>query len=137
MRIACGLAHSSLLIYLFSIMSQPEADTPAPFSFDIDVQPDAIIVRCSGRMMVESGSILRNGVQKFIKPGARIVLDLTNVTHCDSMGIGAVISLYVSSKSAGCRLELINLGQKVRQLFSMTNLLSLFEPATDRSCRMP
>jgi len=87
--------------------------------------------------MVESGNILRTEVQKLIKPGARIVLDLTNVTHCDSMGLGAVISLYVSSKSAGCRLELINLGQKVRQLFSMTNLLSLFEPATDRSCRMP
>ena len=87
--------------------------------------------------MIESGNILRNEVQKWIKPGARIVLDLTNVTHCDSMGLGAVISLYVSSKSAGSRLELINLGQKIRQLFSMANILSLFEPAADSSCRMP
>jgi anti-anti-sigma factor len=118
-------------------MSQLAADTPAQFSIDVNVQPDVTAVRCSGRLMVESGNILRTEVQKLIKPGARIVLDLTNVTHCDSMGLGAVISLYVSSKSAGCRLELINLGQKVRQLFSMTNLMSLFEPATDRSCRMP
>jgi anti-sigma B factor antagonist len=65
------------------------------------------------------------------------VLDLTDVTHCDSMGLGAVISLYVSSKSHGCNLELINLGQSVRQLFSMTNLLVLFEPAADSTCRMP
>jgi len=43
----------------------------------------------------------------------------------------------ISSKSAGCRLDLINLGQKIRQLFSMTNLLSLFEPAADSSCRIP
>ena len=45
--------------------------------------------------MVESGNILRTEVHKLIKPGGRIVLDLTNVTHCDSMGLGSVISLYV------------------------------------------
>ena len=118
-------------------MSRPDFGTPPPFTVDLDVQPDGSIVRCSGRLMIESGNILRTEVQKLIKPGARIVLDLTNVTHCDSMGLGAVIALYVSSKSAGCRLDLINLGQKIRQLFSMTNLLSLFAPAADSSCRIP
>jgi len=72
-----------------------------------------------------------------MKPGTRVVLDLTNVTHCDSSGLGAVISLYVTSKSTGCRLELINLGQKIRQLFSMANILSLFEPAADITTRIP
>jgi len=118
-------------------MSQLAAGTPAQFSLAVNVQPDVTTVRCSGRLMVESGNILRTEVHKLIKPGGRIVLDLTDVTHCDSMGLGAVISLYVSSKSAGCRLELINLAQKVRQLFSMANLLSLFEAAADSSCRMP
>ena len=118
-------------------MPQPGAGAPPQFSLEVDMQPEATVVRCSGRLMVESGNILRTEVQKLIKPGARIVLDLTNVTHCDSMGLGAVIALYVSSKSAGCRLDLINLGQKIRQLFSMTNLLSLFEPAADSSCRIP
>src|SRR5438093_4884291 len=132
-----SLASRSLLIYLCTGMSQLAAGTPAEFSLDVNVQPDVTAVRCSGSLMVESGNILRTEVQKLIKPGARIVLDLTDVTHCDSMGLGAVISLYVSSKSAGCRLDLINLGQKIRQLFSMTNLLSLFEPAADSSCRIP
>ena len=118
-------------------MSQPSASNPAPFSLDLDLQPEVTMVRCSGRLMIETGSILRTEVQKFIKPGARIVLDVTNVTHCDSSGLGAVISLYVSSKSNGCRLELINLGQKVRQLFSMANLLSLFEVAADSTARIP
>jgi anti-anti-sigma factor len=57
------------------------------------------VVSCSGRLMIESGNILRTEVQKLIRPGARIVLDLTDVAYCDSMGLGAVISLYVSSKS--------------------------------------
>ena len=118
-------------------MSQPGAETPLRFSLEIEGQPDATVVHCSGRLMIESGSILRTEVQKLIKPGGRIVLDLTRVTHCDSMGLGAVVSLYVSSRSAGCRLEIINFGQKLRQLFSVANLLSLFEPAADSSCRIP
>src|SRR5947207_15407507 len=117
-------------------MSQPDLNSRAQFSLDVDVQPDATSVRCSGRLILENGSVLRTNVHKLIKPGTRIVLDLTNVTHCDSMGLGAVISLYVSAKSASCRLELINLGQPIRKLFSMTNLLSLFEVAADGSCRM-
>ena len=107
------------------------------FSVTVDVQPDVTRVHCSGRLTMENGTILRTEVQKFIKPGGLIVLDLTNVTHCDSMGLGACISLYVSSKSAGCRIQIINLGQKVRQLFSMANILSLFESAADSTTRMP
>jgi len=118
-------------------MSQPGVAPPAQFSLNVDQQPDVIMVRCSGRLMIDSGNILRTEVHKLIKPGGRIVLDLTNVTHCDSMGLGSVISLYVTSKSTGCRLELINLGQKIRQLFSMANLLSLFEPAANTNARIP
>ena len=118
-------------------MSQPEAGTPAQFRLEVDVQSAATVVRCFGRLVIETGAALRTEVQKLIRPGARLVLDLTGVTHCDSMGIGAVIGLYVSSKSAGCRLELINLGPNIRKLFSITNLLSLFEPAADATCRMP
>src|SRR5262245_26925594 len=118
-------------------MTQPATATPPQFSVDVTTQQGGTVVRCLGRLTIESGGILRTEVQKFIRPGGRIVLDLTNVTHCDSMGLGAVISLYVSSKSAGCRLERINLGQKIRQLFSMANLLSLFESAADSSTRIP
>jgi hypothetical protein len=35
------------------------------------------------------------------------------------------VRLYVSAKSAGCCLELINLGARIRQLLGMTNLLSV------------
>jgi len=115
-------------------MSQPDS---SQFSLDVDLQSDATVVHCAGRLMVESGDILRTEVRKLMRPGDRIVLDLTHVTQCDSSGLGVVISLYVTSKSTPCRLEVVNLGPKVRQLFSMTNLLSLFEPAANSTTRMP
>ena len=115
-----------------------ESNSGAPqFKIDVDVQPGLTLVRCSGRLVIENASVLRAEVQKYIRRGSCVVLDLTDVTHCDSMGVGAVISLYVSSKSAGCNLELINLGPQIRKLFSMTQVLSLFESAADSSCRMP
>jgi hypothetical protein len=45
--------------------------------------------------------------------------------------------LYVSAKGAGARLEVINLSQRVRHLFSITNVLSLFEVAGEQNIRMP
>jgi anti-anti-sigma factor len=107
------------------------------FSVEIDVQSDATVAHCAGRLMIDTGNLLRTEVHKRIKPGARIVVDLTHVTHCDSMGLGTVISLYVSARSTGCRFEVINLGQNIRKLFSMANILSLFEAAADPSNRTP
>ena len=117
-------------------MAQPTPETQPPFRVEVDAQPDTAVFRCFGRLMIESGSVLRREVEKHVKPGTRIVLDLTKVTHCDSMGLGAIIRLYVSAKSTGCSLELINMGPTIRKLFSMTNLLSLFEPAAN-SGRIP
>ncbi|MGO9844031.1 MAG: hypothetical protein ACLPZF_22985, partial [Candidatus Acidiferrales bacterium] len=34
-----------------------------------------------------------------------------------------------SARTRGCQLEVVNANQQIRDLFSMTNLLSLFEPA--------
>ena len=118
-------------------MSKPDVRPPQPFTVHVETQQDVTVVHCSGRLVIESGNLLRTEVQKLIQPNARVVLDLTNVTHCDSMGLGSVISLYVSSKSAGCRLEVINLGPQIRKLFSMANILSLFEAAADSTCRVP
>lgn len=66
-----------------------------------------------------------------------MILDLTGVTNMDSLGLGTIASLYVSAKTSGCRLELVNLGPNIRRLFSMTNLLSLFEGAGDNTFRLP
>jgi anti-anti-sigma factor len=118
-------------------MSSPTNAAAARFNLEVDQQGDRTVVHCSGRLMGESGNILRTEVKKLIAPGRRVVLDLTHVTHSDSMGLSAIISLYVSSKSSGCRLELVNLGQKILQLFSMANLLSLFEAAGDGRFRIP
>jgi len=38
---------------------------------------------------------------------------------------------------AGTRLEMINLSKRVRELFSITNVLSLFEVCGEQNVRIP
>jgi anti-anti-sigma factor len=102
-----------------------------------EARDGANVVLCSGRLVAGATHVLRSEVKALIGPGRRVVLDLSGLTQMDSMGLGTIVALYVSAKSDGARLELVNLAPKIRLLFSMTNLLSLFEPAGDANFRIP
>jgi len=98
---------------------------------------DATFVRCSGKLVASSTGILQTEVRGRLPGAKRIVLDLTDLGYMDSSGLGSIIGLYVSVKSAGGRLEVINLSARVRQLFSITNVLSLFEVCGEQNIRLP
>jgi anti-sigma B factor antagonist len=66
----------------------------------------------------------------------RIVLDLTDLAFVDSMGLGTLVRLYVSARSAGSCLELINLGKQIREILGITNLLSLFGDMCEKGVTM-
>lgn len=84
------------------------------------------LVRCHGKLVAGVTDILYQEVSRLIPNSKRVVLDLTDLTYMDSMGLGSVVRLYVSAKSAGCDLRLINLGPRIRQLLRISNLLSVF-----------
>ena len=104
----------------------PDETTETPLVLDIERDGNTAIVRCRGRLVAGVNDFLYIEVKQLIPDHKRIVLDLTDLTHMDSMGLGALIRLYVSTRSGGCDLELINLGKRIRQLLGMTHLLSVF-----------
>jgi anti-anti-sigma factor len=55
----------------------------------------------------------------------------------DSSGLGTIVALYISAKNAGSTLELINLSPRIRELFGLTNLLSVFETCGRYGTRLP
>ena len=81
-------------------------------------------------------AILYTEVSQLIPNNKRIVLDLTDLTYMDSMGLGTVVRLYVSAKSAHCDLKLINLGSRIRHLLSISNLLSVFATSEETDVRV-
>jgi anti-anti-sigma factor len=101
---------------------------PTPdLTLQIHSEGDVSTILCRGRLVAGVTDTLHQEVKRLIPVSSRIVLDLTDLVQLDSMGLGAIVSLYVSARSSRCGLELINLSPRVRELLGITNLLSVFE----------
>jgi anti-sigma B factor antagonist len=95
-------------------------------TIDVEMVGTVPVVHCHGRLVLGATSVLYDGVRELIPHSKRIILDLTDLKHTDSMGIGTLVRLYVSAKAAGCSLELINLSKQMQNLLGLTNLFSIF-----------
>jgi anti-anti-sigma factor len=108
-----------------------DSHLPPPRSFHLQTHRSehAIVVECHGKLTLEHTPQLRNKIRTLIADEKHIILDLKGVPFMDSSGLGTLVTLYVSSRTRDCKLELINVSAAMRTLLGMTNLLSLFEPA--------
>lgn len=80
---------------------------------------------CKGRINLESANALRTQV-KSLSPIHRTVLaDLSGVDAVDSSGLGSILGTYVSAKSDGCSLVLVNVNPRVKDLLNITKLASV------------
>ena len=93
--------------------------------------PEEVTVRCTGRISSATAGELQRTVRSLMPETKSIVLDLTNVNHMDSSGLGAIVGLYVSAKRQGCAFKLINLNQRLKELFRITKLATIFEGHED------
>jgi anti-anti-sigma factor len=94
------------------------------------------VVECFGRLTTENVPLLKMEMLEACGKKGRIVLDLKAVPMMDSSGLGAVVALHVSARTRGCRLEVVNASKQIRELFSMTNVLGLFEETGRHGRRM-
>ena len=85
------------------------------------------VVECFGRLTSENVPLLKDAMREACGRKGRIVLDLREVPMMDSSGLGAVVTLHVSARTRGCRLEVVNASKQILELFSIANVLSLFE----------
>lgn len=102
-------------------------------SMTIDRTPTEIIVHCAGKVTSETTQSLRSTAKPLFSPDKTVVLDLTNVSYLDSSGLGAIVGLYVSAKAAKSHLKLINLNERLKELFSITRLGQLMAAGRDPS----
>lgn len=93
-------------------------------------------VKCSGRLVAGVNDRLYREVSALIPNSKRIVLDFTDVTHMDSMGLGTLVRLYVSAKSAGAVIELMNPGKSIRHLLGITHMMQVFQTVGENGIRM-
>ncbi|MGD0444996.1 MAG: STAS domain-containing protein [Edaphobacter sp.] len=114
----------------------PDQTAPKRLTIDIEHKNDVAIVRCHGQLVSGFTEILYSNVRPLIPATKRIVLDLSHLTWMDSMGLGTLVGLYTSAKAAGCELQLLNIGKRIRELLGLTHLLGVFSIIGEHGVRL-
>src|SRR5580693_10799444 len=87
-----------------------------------------MVVDCSGRVVFgEESASLRDTVKNLLAQSPKIVMNLREVNHIDSGGLGTLVSLYTTARNAGGAVKLASLSQRVGDLLQVTKLLTIFE----------
>jgi anti-sigma B factor antagonist len=105
-------------------------------SLSVERKDSTAIVHCRGRLVAGLCGEFHSKIHPLFRENKRVILDLTELESVDSMGMGVLVRLYVSAKSAGSCLELVNLNKKVRDLLGITNLLSVFGDMCEKGVSM-
>jgi len=105
------------------------------FTLNTRKSGDVVIVDMNGRLSIgEAVLLLRNTTRRFIEDGSsKFVLNLGNVSHIDSAGLGELISIYTSVRNKQGDVKLLNLDKKAKDLLQMTKLLTVFDTYTDEA----
>jgi anti-anti-sigma factor len=71
---------------------------------------------------------LHQHVKDMLQLGKRnLLINFENVGFIDSLGVGDILSSYVSAKNSGGKIKLMNVALKIRQIFQVTLMDRLFE----------
>lgn len=90
------------------------------------------ILDCHGRIVFgEEAAALRETVKGLLPENKKIVINLANVAYIDSGGLGTLVGLYTSARSAGGAIKLARLTHRTTELLQVTKLLTVFEVFDD------
>jgi anti-sigma B factor antagonist len=86
------------------------------------------VIRCSGRITI--GNAVNNFTSTcagLLRGRALLALDLQKVTHIDSTGVGALMSVTTSARRRNGDVKLVSPSKKVENALKVTYLYDLFE----------
>jgi anti-sigma B factor antagonist len=91
---------------------------------------DVVIVDVSGKITLGDGgdAILKDKMGSLIQQGQKkVLLNLGEVSYVDSAGLGEIVQAYATVTKSGGALKLMNTTKRIKDLLSITKLLTVFE----------
>ncbi len=94
---------------------------------------DVLILDLEGKILIGEGiDELRGAINNAIKEKeTKLLLNFASVPYLDSTGLGEVVRSYTSVKKEGGVVKIVNLTNKVRDLLSVTKLITVFDTFED------
>jgi anti-sigma B factor antagonist len=88
----------------------------------------AVVLHCQGRIIFQSEARVLSAIVAEALPSARrMVVDLAGVDSIDSGGLGELVLTHMWAEAAGYELRFACPRKSVRNLFEITNLISVFD----------
>ncbi len=110
--------------------------TPPALTLTTEDHGETVVVHCRGKLTFGGTDLLYKPVAELVPTHKRIILDVAELTHMDSMGIGTLLRLYVHAKTHGCTVEMRHLTNRIKELMIMANLLPVFTSVGEHNIRM-
>ena len=91
---------------------------------------DVVIVDVSGKVTLGDGGdvVLKDKMQSLVQQGRKkVLLNLAEVSYVDSAGLGQIVQSYATIMKNGGSLKLLNVTKRIKDLLSITKLLTVFE----------
>jgi anti-sigma B factor antagonist len=87
------------------------------------------ILDLSGQITFTQGDLVfKDKIHSLVHQGHKnILVNLANVTHVDSAGLGELVSAYTTAARAGGSMKLVNLTKRLTDLLTITKLLTVFD----------
>jgi anti-sigma B factor antagonist len=94
---------------------------------------DVVVLDLKGKILIGDGiDELRDSINSALKEKeTNILLNFSEVPYLDSTGLGEVVRSYTSIKKEGGNVKIVNLTNKVKDLLSVTKLLTVFDTFED------
>jgi anti-sigma B factor antagonist len=97
---------------------------------------DVVIVEVSGKITLGDGgdAVLKDKMRSLAQQGhKKVLLNLADVSYVDSAGLGEIVQAYATVNKNGGTLKLLNVTKRIKDLLSITKLLTVFDTFDDEA----
>ena len=89
---------------------------------------DVAVLSCTGRFTYrDEATAFSQRISELLPHTRQIIVDLSRLEAVDSAGLGELVVVHMWAKASGCSLKLAGANPRIRQLFELTNLASVFD----------
>ncbi|MEN8152560.1 MAG: STAS domain-containing protein [Acidobacteriota bacterium] len=94
---------------------------------------EVVVLDIKGKILLGEGiDELRKTIDTVLEENeTKLLLNFESVPYLDSTGLGEVVRSYTSVKNKGGVVKIVNLTNKVKDLLSVTKLITVFETFED------
>ena len=93
------------------------------------VLENVVVVDLNGKLTIGEGdALLREKINSLMQQGhTNLLLNLGEVPYVDSAGLGEIVRTFTTVKHQGGTLKLVNLTKRIKDLLTITKLLTVFD----------